>query len=762
MRNALPLLLLLTVIAACGDDGETPPRTPTPASTATPTPAASATATVTPPPTATTSATPTPSTTATPSVSPTATEVPDGFVSRARFAERQRDYLRFASERLVPGNIVNAIVHMERTRVDSAYAITPGAVSADAWDGIFAKLAALQDTRDFEGIELVTVLYAYADHPLLAAGLADKVEQAMLAFKFWYDEPTPPGLTDNSYYWTENHQVIYHAIEYLIGQRYPEHVMASDGKTGAAHLAHARELLLRWFDFRARFGFTEWHSNVYYQEDLDALLTLAEFADDAAIQQRAAGILDTLLFDLALHTRRGTFGATHGRSYKKDKMTGTDDDTWGAVKLLFDQSDRPYTSISDSGAALLARARRYRVPEAIWRLGRSDATFVDRERMSIPLDEDGPWEADPVAPFGYSYTDPRDLVVWWGMQALTAWPVVPLSVQTINQYNLWETQLFQRFLGLRPLTEDVVAASRLAAALSPLLSFALLKEVNTYTYRTADYLLSTAQDYRKGTLNGQVHAWQATLDTDAIVFTQHPAVPIVQSTNWRDDPDPGYWTGEATMPRSAQHLNVAVHLYAPLYASSYPPPLDAFRYEPYTHAYFPQDHFDEVVQDGPWTFGRRGDGYVALYSYRPTQWITYDPALVATNGMVQPFDLRADGGADNVWIVECGGRAEAGSFAAFRAAIAASTVSATPLPRTPVGLPGGFDVSYESPSQGRITFGWNAPLTVRGEEVPIAGYPRRDNPWAQTEYGARTTEIAVDGYRIALDFAAGTRLVTAP
>ena len=67
---------------------------------------------------------------------------------------------------------------------------------------------------------------------------------------------------------------------------------------------------------------------------------------------------------------------------------------------------------------------------------------------------------------------------------------------------------------------------------------------------------------------------------------------------------------------------------------------------------------------------------------------------------------------------------------------------------------------YDSPSQGRITFGWEAPLTVRGEEVPITGYPRRDNPWAHTDYGSRTTEIVVDGYRVALDFEAGTRVVS--
>lgn len=755
-------VVLVALLAGCGGDDDSRPR-PTATATAAPT----ATATVPSSPThtavatATATASATPTTTPSPSATPTATDTPDGFVAAELFAARQRDYLRFATSRLSPGSITNAIAHMQRARVDDAFSVAPGAVPADAWDAIFTKLDTLQDTRDFEAIELVTVLYDYAGDPLLAPGLIDKVEQALLTFKFWYTEPTPDGVIDESYYWTENHQILYHAIEYLVGQRYPDRAIGRDGRTGAEHQAHARELLLRWFDFRGRWGFTEWHSNVYYQEDLDALLTLAEFAAEPAIRQRAEAALDLLLFDIAIHTYRGNFGVTHGRSYKKDKMTGRDDDTWNAVKLLFDRSEGDYTSTSDSAAVLLSRATRYRLPEAIRRAARSDASVVDRERMSLPLPENGPYEPDPVAPGGYSFTDPRDLPIWWGMQALTAWPVVPLTVDTINQYNLWETRLFSRFAALRPLTGDLVAAQQLSALLGPVINFGLLEEINSYTYRTADYMLSSAVDHRPGGLNGQIHAWQATFGADAVVFTQHPAVPIVQSTNWRDDPDPGYWTGEASIPRSAQLENVAIHLYAPQYRPDYPPPLDAFRYEPYTHAYVPQDHFDEVAQEDDWTFVRKGDGYAGLYSWRPTEWITVDPNVVATNGMVKPFDLRAAGGPDNVWIIECGRAADWGSFAAFRAAVAAAAVGVTAhAPEN--GIPQGFDVSYDSPSQGPMSFGWTAPFEVRSSSIPLGDFPRRDNPWARTPHASPRASIDVDGYRIEVDFDAGTRAVLPP
>ena len=42
----------------------------------------------------------------------------DGFVSERSAAKRALDYLRFATEEPATGNILNAIAHMERDRVD--------------------------------------------------------------------------------------------------------------------------------------------------------------------------------------------------------------------------------------------------------------------------------------------------------------------------------------------------------------------------------------------------------------------------------------------------------------------------------------------------------------------------------------------------------------------------------------------------------------------------------------------------------------------
>jgi len=689
--------------------------------------------------------------------SPASPAAQSGFVSETYLRARQLDYLHFATQTFSPGDVLNVVAHMTRARLEPGYH-APGTVPANAWDGSFAKMAALEDTRDFDALYLLQVLLDYRNDPLLPPELVQKLEDALTSFKLWFTEPTPDGLLDNSYYWTENHELLYHTIEYLVGQLYPDRALSTDRRSGREHLATARERLLRWFDLRARFGFFEWFSNVYYQKDLTPLLTLVEFADDEEIRTRAAQVLDLLLFDMAVHTFRGAFGVTHGRSYKKDKMTSLDDDTWGGVKLLFDSTTYPYQSGSAPDATLLARARRYRPPEAVLRVARAAGPFVDQERIGIDLDETAPIVPSPDAPYEFSFSDPADLTVWWSMGALTAWQVVPLTLQTFDAYNLWETTNFLPFAGLKPLTHSVPFAQNLARSEAKILSFGLLRQVDTYTYRTPDYMLSAALDYRKGSLGAQQHSWQVTFDANALIFTNHPVTPPVQSTVWGEDNESsgGYWTGEASMPRSAQYQNVAIHIYNPQYPAKNPAPFDVFTYQPYTHAYVPQDHFDEVVQEGSWTFGRFGDGYFALYSYRPTTWLVYDPQVIATNGMVQPFDLRADGGPDNVWIVECGRRADWQSFAAFRAAVSAAAVTITRLS----GLQG-FDVAYESPSQGHVTFGWQAPFTVQGRAIAPSG-KRFDNPWSLTDLNTRLTAIAADGFGVRLDFAQARRDVFAP
>jgi hypothetical protein len=676
-----------------------------------------------------------------------------GAADASWFRARKLDYLTFATQSPNGTSIDSVIAVLARKRLDPSYVVPP--ITPD-FSAAHQKCADLDDGRDFIALGLVELLCGFGDDPLIFAE-KPKIEQTLFAFKFWFTDPTPPGKIDGSYYWSENHQVIYHVIERLVGERYPDRVMG-DGMTGRDHARRGKDMLLDWLDHRGRFGFSEWHSNVYLHWDVAPLLVLLEYTNDQELAARAAMMVDLLFVDFAMHTMKGAYGVTHGRSYKKDKLFSLDEDTWDLTRFLF---EAPYTYVG-MDALELAASTKYELPEIVRRIGADPGPFVDRERIGVPIDEAGPVVENPVAPYGLDYA--KDVDLWWGMAAQTAWPVVPLTLQTLERYNLWSSPFFAQFAQFRSFVASPRTAQSVSVGLYPMFNFALLREVDTYTWRSPDVMLSSALDYRKGTFNHQMHAWQATLDARALVFTNHPAKPLATSGDWLDDPESGggYWNGEATAPRSAQFENVAIHIYAPGYPMKNDPPFDAITWEPYTHAYFPQEYFDEWSQSGSWFFGRLGKGYVALFSHRGAAFIVYDGVTMPTNGRTKPFDLRADGGADNVWIVEVGREQDYGSFDAFRNAILAAKVDIVSLGGKPTGESNGFDVTYESPSKGTMTFGWTKPLTVKGVQVPQGVPLRFDNPWSHT--ALNPTEIVFEraGIGMKLDLVHGRRVLYGP
>jgi hypothetical protein len=690
----------------------------------------------------------------------------DGYVPAAEWRARQDDYLKWATVKgYSPGSLGSIIANGERAKRDPSYTWDAKAPKPADFEKLFKKLDAFEDTGDYDINSMLFVDTRYRDQ--LDPALVAAFEKQLLSFKYWWTEPTPAGVVDSQYYWTENHQIIFLANELIAGQSLPDRTFTNANLTGKQHVEHAKPLIKRWIDLRARFGWSEWLSNVYYGEDIDGLMLIAEHSDDQELATRASMALDLLFFEMAAHTQNGAFGATHGRSYMKDKMTALDEDNFSLSKLLFDDTTFDYQH--NDVAVLLATANRYRPAEVVRKVAKSDEVSVDKLRASLPLDPTAPVTPDPKAPHGFTYTDPENLMVWWGIGAQFSWPVVPLSVDTLKKYNLWESSNFQQAKELQPIIESstIPQLQQLGWQLAKPLNPGLLSEVNTYTWRSPEVMLSTAQDWRPGQRGEQDHIWQATIDANAQVFAQHPSKPVPDGDDWHTNS--GYWTGDGAMPRSAQFENVNISIYAPQYASG--TGSAALSYQDFTHAYFPQDHFDEIVQKpatdgGTWTIGRKGDGYIALYSRRPVRWVQYDGVTHPTRGMVKPFELIADGGPDNVWLTEVGRASdwkgkEPNAFEAFVSAVAGAKVDVTRTENE--GTLTHYVVAYDSPTKGRIEFGANTsgadqvPFKVKGAEVPLHDYPRYDNPWAKVAFDTKRYRIEAGGSTLELDFDAGTR-----
>jgi hypothetical protein len=119
--------------------------------------------------------------------------------------------------------------------------------------------------------------------------------------------------------------------------------------------------------------------------------------------------------------------------------------------------------------------------------------------------------------------------------------------------------------------------------------------------------------------------------------------------------------------------------------------------------------------------------------------------------MRQPFDLVAEGGPDNVWVVEVADRST-GDVDAWAAAVVASEPA---VERDDDG----FVVRWTSPAAGDLRFGSTGPFTVGGEEVPLGDFPRHESQWATVDRLATRYDVRTPDGRLTLDFDRRTRAV---
>ncbi len=573
-----------------------------------------------------------------------------------------------------------------------------------------------KDTSDFKATALLRLMLKHAQHPLLPAATRDRARDSLLEFKWWIDEPG----TDEMVYWSENHYIMFCAGGYLAGQLYPQEVFSNSGLTGSQMQAKMLPKIMRWLDERMRFGLNEWNSPVYYPHTLAPLLNLVDFAPDAAVREQASMVLDLMVFDLARLTQNGSFGVTAGRVYEEHKWSGRSQSLGDFIEILF--GTRGYWRGRDSTSATCFATSTYKVPHVLLGLGvHAPDHSVDRSRVSLGFSE--------AAAQGVGMQTLEDGLAWWTRGAYMAPDVIVLTRDMCNAWDLWHYPYFQPLQLLSWVPDSQLAA--LSNTLSPLSEGSVLSTAKTYTFRNPHAMLSSVQRYRKGQVGFQQHAWQATLDMDAMVFTTQPGMVGRQG--------PGEWTGSGSLPHIIQQEDVAAILYNP------PTALRA-TIPPLTHAWFPQQGFDEVQQQGDWTFGRKGEGYVGLYSALPTRW--------QGQGTHTDIELIADG-YRNIWLCQVGCLSEDGSFADFIAALTGASITATGEGS------GGFgqtlSVSYDAPGLGLLEVDWSAAAKLNGQTIDLGNYPRFENDWATQALGDTQLSVDYEGANLSHDLSTKTR-----
>lgn len=243
------------------------------------------------------------------------------------------------------------------------------------------------------------------------------------------------------------------------------------------------------------------------------------------------------------------------------------------------------------------------------------------------------------------------------------------------------------------------------------------EEVNKVTYKTPDYMLASAQDYRPGQKGYQQHIWQATLGPDAVVFTNHPPTMSEDGAH-----RPNFWAGNYTLPRVAQWKDVLLALYR----------LPDNDWMGFTHAYFPTYAFDEYAIRGDWAFARKGEGYLALGASQGLSLIKRGPSAY--------HEVRSYG-TRNVWACQMGRAALDGDFDAFQNRVLQTTFEVEEL-----------SVTFDTLRGETLKFGWDDPLRRDGVEQPITGFKHYENPYCVEELPVEKMDIGFGEYLMRLEF----------
>jgi hypothetical protein len=449
------------------------------------------------------------------------------------------------------------------------------------------------DCADFRLICLIRAYLGYKD--LLSKETIHQIEQSIFNFKYWMDEPGEDGMC----FWSENHQLLFHACEYLAGITFPNQVFLNDGKTGKEHADKARPKIMRWLKYKFQYGFIEWHSNTYYEEDIAPLSVLVDFAKDEEIIEKSKIILDLLLLDMAMHSYEGYFVATSGRCYENQKMNRELADVNDILAYAFGLQKRDYDYQRISAMFLLCK--NYKVPKIIKEIAKTKGTQIIKDSMGLNLKE-------VKKEIPNDEIDDRGMFLWQ-MEAFTNKESINMTMDIFNAWKLHDNNFLKDLQSVNiPILRKLGLLPLVVKLLNPATQGVAIERANTYTYKTDYYMLSTAQKYHPKSFGDQQHIWQATLPNNISVFSTHPGSPMFDDA--ARNFSPSFWVGNGINPHAVQDKNFLFLMYDLTARKGY---LERFR-QTHIHFHFPTDKFDKVIEKEKKVYAKTDKSYIGIVS----------------------------------------------------------------------------------------------------------------------------------------------------
>ncbi len=600
------------------------------------------------------------------------------------------------------------------------------------------------DCSDFSMQMLIRLQYSYANYiNSISPTAGQMIKDTLVNAKYWITEPG----ADSQCYWSENHQLLYAAAEYLAGQMWPDEIFPNDNVTGSVHMERGLNRLNIWLEHRALYGFSEYNSANYMQFCYSPLANLLQFVDRSEVEfiERLKIITDLMVYDHASNMYNYTYMAPTSRAYASNMVGISGDRTKSFTKLFWDIDD---SYLDQDGQInnwlLMAQATDefgqpfYEVPEVLLEIGRDTETRVIKSSQGLNTSE---LEAE-----GLIGQSDEQIMFQLGMESYTNKEVFANTMEYFRRYDLFTNKTFDYFKYLDlGLLRTLNLYGPISSVLNPMPNGIALERANLYTYQTENYQLATNQAYHEGSFGASQMLSIANFTENAVVFTTHPArYPDEDGVSGY----PGYWAGYGRAPYATQYENVQIQLYKLPKRSSL---FELYDVPQYTHTYLPEAYFDQVIIDGRYAFAEVDGAYLALIGAGNLEYLDFNADTLVefgndlTNYPNKKFDLVQD--TDSLyqyWIYECSDDSVE-TFAEFQSRIKANNLSYNNKD----------NISYNS--NGNIfKLQYSGDFVVNGT-VQDLEYDRYESAYINAERKATTYSFSFNGYTLESDYANATR-----
>lgn len=613
------------------------------------------------------------------------------------------DFIRISKYEIMPKKPIVRIEGQNHDQIQ--YDLSKGKDSID-WSGLDGTLEYIKgeyDCSDFRLVNTIRLLFEAKD--IMPPEYKAKIEKVLFNFRWWWDEPGANSMC----YWSENHQILFASAEYLAGQLYPDMVFPSSGLTGKQHMEKAKRRALDWFEMRWNYGFIEFNSEVYYPEDIGALINLIDFAEDKELVVKSQIAMDLIFYDVAVQNVHTMFSTASGRAYSGNRKGGSGSDLHGLTHFFWGDGQPNGRGMTHG----VCTSEKYKLPPVLAEIAKDTSNVVIKQSNGLNIFE---LEAE-----GYYGTDNRSMMMQWGMECFSNPEIVRNSLSHIRNNIHFSNEFIHPFkildltlvkwLHLEPLIVKII---------NPQSNGVAIQKGNTYTFKTNHYSMYSAQNHHPGTYGDQQHVFGVNIKNHFSVYHTHPALKKGVKHQ-----SPNYDVGYGHFPHVAQDENVSLAIY------NTPKKKGIMELDllDFTYAYFPDEKFDTTFINNNYLFGKKDETYCAFIAYNNVQF-----GDDTKEDVIQP-------GKQTFWIAEAGSFSQDGSFEAFVSRIQKNKIEFNAET---------LELSYMSKGK-QFDLKFKGDFKIDGKRINT-NYSRYDSPYVKAKRKDKTITYEFNGKKLFIDF----------